>query len=54
MSGRVNLKRALDAVLRTRRVAVRDLTDVSRDLHSTYRQLPLQLDESTSDDFLTL
>ena len=54
MSDRATLAQDLETVLRAHGAAVRDLTNVFQDLRSPYRQFPLQLDESTLDEYLAL
>ena len=54
MSDRVNPQQKLGAVLRAHGVAVRELHVVLNELHSSYRQFPLQMDESMLDEFATL
>ena len=53
MSDRVYLPRELEAVLRARGVAVRDLNVVLNELHLCYRQFSLRSDASMLDGFLT-
>ena len=53
-SDRANLQQELEAVLRAHGAAVRELNVVLNELHSSYRQSSLQLDESTLDDFVAL
>ena len=54
MSDRASRRQELEAVLLAHGVAVRELHVVLNELHSSYRQFPLQMDESMLDEFATL
>ena len=54
MSERGNLQQELEAALRPHGVAARNLKGVSNELHSSYRQFSLHLNEPMPGEFVTL